>query len=337
MTDHASQTGRGIGFWASVLCACLLLWGCAHHVPLPQEQSQWIYQAAATENEPNLSWAPAFVVYGHADKSNRIGRPTAVLNKNGREKVFVDPSHPVYYAMTRTFTTAKASYTNQIYRIHFPKVPFSLIPFNLTYGKNVGVLVVVTLDSAQRPVLVTTVGTCGCYMVIVPTEHLPTDAYPKDWKFNKPLDKYGEQLPAMLTFRQIQEPKIVVHLRPGVHRVMDLEVLSAKDLSSPKFKNVVATVDPVEALDHLSIDDGGRTSFYYQDGSLKGYVKGSVKPWESLLMSLISLDFLVGTDKAYAETADRDNPFYTSLKPWRRQDSNMWHFVRFLEYWGWNL
>lgn len=336
MTYHAGERIHRIGFWTSMLLASLLLWGCAHHVPLPREPSQWVYQAALTENKPNLSWAPAFVVYGHADEFNRIGRPTAVSKKGGREKIFVDPSHPVFYAMTRTFTTAKATYTNQIYRIHFPKVPFSLIPFNITYGKNVGILVVVTLDSAQRPVLVTTVGTCGCYMVIVPTEHLSPDAYPKDWDFDKPLEKYGERLPAVLRFQQTDNPKIVVHLRPGVHRVMDLEVRRAQDLTGPGLETIHATIEPIDALEQLPLN-GGHTSFYHQDGSLKGYVKGSLKLWETLLMSLISLDFFVGTDKAYAESAERENPFYTSLKPWRRQDSNMWDFVRFLEYWGWDL
>jgi hypothetical protein len=70
---------------------------------------------------------------------------------------------------------------------------------------------------------------------------------------------------------------------------------------------------------------------------LKGHVKGAVKPFESLFMSLISLDFFVGMDKTYADPAQTGNPFYTSLKPWRRTDSNMWDFARFLSYWGWNL
>jgi len=29
--------------------------------------------------------------------------------------------------------------------------------------------------------------------------------------------------------------------------------------------------------------------------------------------------------------------FYTSLKPWRRHDSDMWPFADFLRYWGWHL
>jgi hypothetical protein len=46
---------------------------------------------------------------------------------------------------------------------------------------------------------------------------------------------------------------------------------------------------------------------------------------------------IMGTDKAYADTAQTDNPFYASLKPWRCEDSAMWDFARFLHYCGWGL
>ena len=31
------------------------------------------------------------------------------------------------------------------------------------------------------------------------------------------------------------------------------------------------------------------------------------------------------------------NHLYTSLKPWNRNESDMWNFARFLEFWGWRL
>jgi hypothetical protein len=54
-------------------------------------------------------------------------------------------------------------------------------------------------------------------------------------------------------------------------------------------------------------------------------------------MSLISMDFYVGTDKVYEDDGDYGNPFYTSLKPWNREASDMRDFPRFLEFWGWGL
>ena len=117
---------------------------------------------------------------------------------------------------------------------------------------------------------------------------------------------------------------------------MNLEVRDPRDLYADPFRLIPMKVAAMDQLERLPVDDG-TASFYYDEGVLKGHVKGSVKPWETLFMSLISLDLFVGTDKAYADTAVTGNPFYTSLKPWRREDSNMWDFARFLDYWGWRL
>ncbi len=321
--------------WFLLVVAALLLFGCAHNQPLPPEPYHWVYKTDNSGGQAADKWAPAFVAYDHAEPFNRIGRPTARHTDDGDEDVYIDPDEPVAYFLKRTFTTDKATYTNLVYRVHFPKVPFSLIPFNLTAGKNVGILVIVTLNADNLPVLVTSVGTCGCYKAMVPTEYLPRDAFPEDWKA-EPQDIYGEQLPPLLNFRGIPSPQILVYLRPEVHRVMDIEVRDARDLSTDPFRIIPMKVEAMDRLEHLPVDDG-TTSFYYGEGVLKGHVKGSVKPWESLFMSLISLDFFVGTDKAYADTAKTGNPFYTSLKPWRREDSNLWDFARFLHYWGWRL
>ncbi len=334
MTTKSLQVNRAIRY-LSIIFAVLLFFGCAHNQPLPPENFHWVYQADGSGSKTAESWAPAFVAYDHAEVYNRIGRPTVRQDSDGDRQVFIDPEVPVVYFLQRTFTTDKATYTNMVYRIHFPKVPFSLIPFNLTAGKNVGILVVVTLDASNRPVLVTSVGTCGCYKAIVPTEYLPQDAFPEDWK-DKPVDIYGEQLPPMLRFKGIVSPRILVYLRPEVHRVMNLQVRDAVDLSAEPFRIIPMKVEPMAQLDRLPVDHG-TTSFYYSGGLLKGHVKGSIKPFEMLFMSLISMDLFVGSDKAYADTAVTDNPFYTSLKPWRREDSNMWDFARFLHYWGWRL
>jgi hypothetical protein len=329
------EHGRKLPIWFLLAAAAWLFWGCAHNLPLPTESRHWAYQTEGSAPSIVEDWAPVFVAYGHAETFNRIGQPRVRLESDGDQDVYIDPGDPVVYYLERAFSTQKAAYTNLIYRVHFPKVPFSLIPFNLTAGKNVGLLVVVTLDAHKRPVLVTSVGTCGCYKAIVPTTFLPKDAFPEHWQA-KPLDIYGEHLPAVLNFSGISAPRILVYLRPGVHRVMNLEVRDAHDLASDRFEMIPMKVEPMDALERLPVDDG-TTSFYYDNGLLKGHVKGSIKPWETLLMSVISLDLFVGSDKDYADTALTDNPFYTSLKPWRREDSNMWHFARFLHYWGWRL
>jgi hypothetical protein len=320
----------------SIAVLVVIASGCAHHWSLPPEEVHTVYAANHEEDSLQSRYTPVFLTYDYRKNYNRIGSPAARINNEGNEQIYVDPEKPAIYYMEREFSTEKGKYTNLVYRVHFPKVPFSIIPFNLTSGSNVGIIVVITLDEKNRPLLVTTANTCGCYMAIVPTTYLPPDALPEDWK-EEPLDVYGEELPWILDYGEISNPKLIVHVRPSVHRVMDLEIFNGKSLSrSQGFRSIPTPLTPTDDLERIPLN-GNTTSFYYDYGPQKGHVKGSMKFWETLLLSLISWDFFVGADKVYGDNEKYDNPFYTSLKPWNRTASDMWNFARFLEFWGWRL
>ncbi len=314
----------------------LILTACAHHQRLAPETPLSVYSIDGGGDEILRRYAPLFLTHNYRAAYNRIGRPSAKYDNQGDEQIYVDSENPVIYYLKQKFATKKGAYTNLIYRVHFPKVPFSLIPFHLTAGSNVGLIVVITLNARQQPVLVTTVNTCGCYKAIVPTSFLPRDALPLNWQ-KKPLKVYGEKLPWQLEYPSREYPKALVHIRPGVHRVMDLEIVAAAELQDLRRFMVIKTpLKPVRELEQIPLGKGF-TSFYYQRGPLKGHVKGSVKFLESILLSLPSLDLFVGTDKVYGDQQETGNPFYTSLKPWNRNDSDMGNFARFLEFWGWRL
>ncbi len=328
---------RAVTTWVALFLAAVILCGCASDFPLPHESSLWVYTVDGAGKDMDERWAPAFVAYDHKQVYNRIGRPTIHLDVAGDQEAVIDTEYPVVYFMRRPFTTKRGSYTNLIYRVHFPEVPFSLVPFNLTAGKNVGLLVVITLDAKDQPVLVTTVHTCGCYLAIIPTSYLPKKAFPKDWS-GRVLDIYGEHLPPLLRFGPVAAAslRILVYLRPGVHRVMNIELRNSRDLLGRPFRNIPMQIEAMDHLNRLAAGNG-TASFFYTCGVLEGHVRDSIKPWESLFLSLISMDPFVGSDKAYADPHITGNPFYTSLKPWRRNDSDMWDFPRFLQYWGWRL
>ncbi len=118
--------------------------------------------------------SPVFVIDQPARSYNRIGTPSVQMDGD-KEIVFVDGDKPTIYVRKTRFTTARGSYTNLTYRIHFEKVPFGLFPPNLGWGDNVGLLLVVTLNDLGQPVLFTSVQTCGCYLAFVPTSNLPVD------------------------------------------------------------------------------------------------------------------------------------------------------------------
>jgi len=267
---------------------------------------------------------------------NRIGHAIASRDHNGDIKIAIDPSAPNFYVERIQFDGQMGTYTNLIYRIHFERVPHSLIPFHITAGKNGGLLVVVTLNEDNRPVLYTTVHTCGCYLAFIPTSYLPGLAYPEDWP-ERDQKVYGEHIPARISFNTGDSEKLypVITLKNGTHRVKGIELLSMKMISN-NYTTVITDLEPVGILKHLPVEDQ-TVSFYNTSGFKKGYVRNTVKPWELLLMSWWALDFNVGVDKEYGDSEQTGTVFYTSLKPWHRRDSDMWHFAEFLKYWGWRL
>lgn len=321
-----------------ILAMALSFVACAHSKQVPSERKQTVYTVSKGDDSLVSRFAPLLSARGYQDEQNRIGMPGVKYNAKGEEEIYIDESSPAIYWMTRKFTTSKGRYTNLIYRIHFPEIPLSLIPFHLTAGKNVGLLFIVTLNEQGRPILFTTSGTCGCYAVTIPTANLDKDAYPMEWKSEKPLHVYGETLPQLLDFGSVENPRLMVSLRPDVHRVMDLKVVDELEVTDSRLKNVVsATLLPMASLEKIPAGMGRTTSLYYQNWPYEGLVKGSFKCWETLFMSLISLDFFVGTDKIYGNSETTGTHFYTSLKPWNRKASDMWHFERFLTFNGWHL
>ncbi|MEW6519619.1 MAG: hypothetical protein AB1461_09415 [Thermodesulfobacteriota bacterium] len=284
-------------------------------------------------------FAPLFVLQTSGENHNRIGRPAAryARQESKEEEIFIDPAEAVIFAEQRTFSTAAGNYTNLIYRIHFESVPFNLIPFHVTAGKKTGLFVILTLDSSNQPLLVTTVHTCGCYCVITPTSYLPRRAYPDGWQFRE-VNLWGETLPARLDYADAsgEKRKLLVFLRDGTHRVRHLQLMAAGEIAG-NFAPLPIRLDPMAALKAIPLEDGSVTSFFEESGWRNGFVKGSYKPWEMLLISWWALDLNVGCDKDYGDSLTSATTFHTSLKPWCRSQSDMRNFAGFLGFWGWEL
>ncbi len=322
-------------FLFSFFILSVLLTGCSFNPPIVNQQSGTLYLSSGQGDNRISRYTPFFLIHDSQFSHNLVGKVSARFNSSGKEEIFIDTRHPTLYYGVDTFATNRDRYTNYIYRIHFPEVPFSLFPFHLTSGSNPGLIIVVTVGSDNKPVLVTTVHTCGCYLAILPTSHLSKDAFPKEWK-NQPLEVYGERLQPLLKFGKLIEPALIVTVRPGIHRIMAVNMVEKNSLLSPAFHRRQFDMALLSDLEKLPLGNT-TTSFFYKGGILDGHVKDSIKPWETLLMSLISLDFFVGSDKKYDYSFQTQNSFYTSLKPWNRTDSDMRDFKRFLTFWGWSL
>ncbi len=308
----------------------VLLAGCAPPPQPPPLTTAVPYQVETGQSLLHR-FAPTFWIEENAADYNRIGGVRALTT----EKVTIDPDQPVIYAEQREFTTAGGTYTNLIYRVHFAAVPGGLSPYYLGAGKNVGLLILVTLDARQQPLLVTSVHTCGCYLAFFATSTLPDRMRPTDWKAGRQI-VYGENLPRLLDYagRSPSAQRLQIRIRPGTHRVMDVWLATDDQLPA----NVQsAALQPLDSLQRLPLASGGTTSFYETEGSRAGHVKGSYKTRERLFMSWWALAWKIGQDK-YLGRDTTDGPvFYTSLKPWARKASDMRDFAGFLHYWGWDL
>lgn len=287
--------------------------------------------------------APIFIIENFKESHNRIGTPTARRDNDGGEQVFINPDRATLYAEERPFTTAKGHYTNLIYRLHFQKIPGGFRPYYLGKGKNVGLIVVVTLDGEGRPLLYTTVHTCGCYLAFVPTSFLPETSFPQGWKRER-QEVHAENLPGFLEisppFSRATPPMILI--RDATHRVKNLWIRDTDESISiaselEGYPQGPAEIRPLTALKALPFDGGGTTSFYETSGSRRGYVKGSQKSRERMWMSWWAMDWRIGEDKILGASLEEGPSFYTSLKPWAKKASDMRDFTQFLDHWGWHL
>ncbi|MDU9049866.1 MAG: hypothetical protein Q3M30_13540 [Candidatus Electrothrix sp. Rat3] len=313
-----------------------LLSSCATPPPLqPPDEKILLY--TIEDNEMLLSrFAPVFAIEDAQERYNKIGTPSAQLGPDNQEIISVDPEKTTIYARQDQFTTEKGSYTNLIYRIHFEEVPGGFFPYHLTEGKNVGLLFIITLNSRNEPILYTSVHTCGCYLAFVPTSYTPPDMLPKGWHKERQT-VYSESLPGLLAHRSDspEQDKVVFVIRGGTHRVKDIWLADGGFL--PDYKKITADLQPFGALEMLPLGEQRATSFYETTGPRKGYVKGSYKSRERLYMSWWAFDWRIGEDKKLGKDKEDGVTFYTSLKPWAREASDLRDFVTFARYWEWDF
>lgn len=309
-----------------------ILTSCATYPEKPSRLNTRLYSIDRSQ-EMLDRFAPVFLIEKANTSYNRIGTPTAYSRPNFVE-VTVDPEKATVYTDVKEFSTSESSYINLYYRVHFSKVPFGLFPFYLGAGENVGLLVVVTLDRQTRPLLYTLVHTCGCYLAFIPTSLLPKKSRPAGWPSGRQT-VYGENLPTLLDDAGESSSKTILHIRPATHRVKNVWLADKEEVST--YPIVRMERKRFAALEKLELQDGTTTSFYEPSGPRRGYVKGSEKIWERILISWWALDWRVGEDKKLGHDTGDGIIFYTSLKPWAREESDMRDFPRFLRYWGWRL
>lgn len=312
--------------------SCLLT-SCAS-LPTSQTQKEILFQAAQPASANTLA-APAFLIKEPGQQYNTIGMPSVREGTDQETEVYVDPAKPALFFETQQFTTAKGTYKNLIYRIHFEQVPFALNKLNITAGKNSGILIIYTVDDKEQLLLVTTVHTCGCFLAFFPTKSLPDESLPADWPV-KSQWVYGYSLPSLLQSALVKNSQqIVFTLESETHRISDVAIRDHADLQKA-YTKIHMDLFSMNSLYQLPFQ--GRTeSFFEMEGARQGYVRNNTKMLERLFISWWAFDLHVGEDKAYGLADTSQSVLYTSLKFWDREASDLKNFPRFLSYWGWKL
>lgn len=281
-----------------------------------------------------LPYAPVFLVEHAEETYNRIGTPSARLDRKGREEIYVDVAKATYYVEEIAWETETAKYTNLVYRVHFEESRPNTRSTDGGRGHNVGLMLVVTLGESGKPLYLNAVHTCACYHGILPTAFLPESAYPEHWDRER-HDVWGEHLPGIVNYPADYDDSVrpVLYLRTGSHRVTDVQVASISSVRE-RFGLLPATMASMDTLKHLPLGDG-ETSFFFETGKNKGLVKGAYKRKESLLLGLWTGDTRVGQDRFYGSGDDIPRGFYTSINPAKKEASDMWDYERFLTQNGW--
>jgi len=318
--------------------AAVILWvllASCSSLPVHPESNLLAY-TVQNDNSLIKRYMPIFVVENKTESYNLIGTASAKITSDNHEVIYIDPKIATIYTEKRLFKTLNNAYTNLVYRIHFAKIPDGFFPFYIGAGNNTGLIVIVTLNHLNQAILYTTVHSCGCYLAFVPTSYMPESNYPQDWSMGRQV-AYSENLPRFLEYKKsspVQE-QVGILIRDGTHRVKDIWLLKPDALA--KYNTVRADVKYLDALKHLPLAYNQTTSFFENAGSRDGYVKGSYKFREWLLMSWWAFDSRIGEDKVFGTDKNDGIPFYTSIKAWARDSSDMRDFNGFLTYWGWKL
>jgi hypothetical protein len=266
-----------------------------------------------------LQYAPVFVARESEDQVNRIGTPE-IRSGRGRDRVWVNPAAPAIYSEVRRDQIAETPVLQLLYRVHFRAVPLASKVFFEAH-QNAGVLAIVTLtERDRRPLFFTTVHTCGCFLALLPTDHLPREALPKNWP--RAIKRVtGKRLPAIVEHPEPGRTRLVLWLEPKTHRVEHIETQA----TPPNVSRATVRLHRMDELHRLPVrgGNGRHASFFHTSGPLRGYVRGAWSPIEGLTAGLLLLDPMLGSDKDFGDPGVTGTKFYTSLWPWERDISRL--------------
>jgi len=159
-------------FFVFASALVLFLTACTTYTLEEDKAAFYSLQKEQVKND-FAEFSPILKVFDAHVAGNKVGTPMA----NADGSVYIDSDNAAFYTIKQTFQIEDRKYTNLVYRMHFSEIPLSINPYHLSWGKNVGLIFVVTLNEQQQPVLFTVSHTCGCYKEQMGTSFTPESFY----------------------------------------------------------------------------------------------------------------------------------------------------------------
>ncbi len=293
-------------------------------------------ESLGTDDGLLRAWAPVVSVEEGERDFNRIGTPF-IRRKRRRDHVRIDVTKPALFAETRSDRIGSLDVLHLVYRMHFTRLAFTPRVF-YEWHRNAGLLALVTLDAGQGvPLVFTTVYTCGCYRVVVPTDRLNRAALPPAWPAST-VHVWGATLPSTVPAALPGRSRFFIHLASHTHRVDTLGITPLPPLGGETAETIDTPLRPLPVLRGLPVPGEARTaSMFHTRGLARGHVRGAFSPIEGLTAGLLLLDPMLGMDKDLGEPAVTGTSFYTNLLPWRRDVSRLDRFEPLLRMLGFDV
>lgn len=205
---------------------------------------------------------------------DRIGAGRVALTPEGKILSFIDPGEPVVYTRTSNVLLHDQWHRQLNYSLWYPEHP-PMKSGDPEAGHTEGVLIRLTLDQGNHPILAETAFACGCFHRLFPVDALSraaTEQFGPVESGRSPLARaklhhVDAIIPqGMGTFNE-SAPHPVVYLYSGKHFAGAVEFSGYHAIPE---ETTTYQLLPEETLEALPIETGLRASFFQQDGLVRG-------------------------------------------------------------------
>ncbi len=247
--------------------------------PAGDDSSVAAEPGSATDDQLLRTYAPIIVqqvdpAAEYSTDVDRIGAPSVRITPRGQIEAWVDPSKPVVLARVSRSRIGQAWHKQLNYSIWYPEHP-PMKSGDPEAGHTEGVLLRLTLDEAQRPILAETCFACGCFHRVFPVEALERAATEQFGRIESGRSPLGRKqpfqvdaiIPQSMGHFTPESPHPVMFVYSGKHFAGAVEFGGYHGVPG---ETVEYTIAPEASIEALPLGAGIAASFFARDGLVRG-------------------------------------------------------------------